>query len=225
MIEYTQDPGRVFCVDGQFTPEAPAAIVERYSQPIPYTEATAKPERPTTPRAVPVARQPSVKHKPTPPKTVAKPRIAPEECARLYAEGKTIQEIAAAVGCEYRSTYHFLRKAGVVLPKIEVLKGDQFGGLTVIRLLRREKGKGRVFLCQCRCGKTTEAPLKGLRSSGRTSCGCAVPKRDPECVRRVAEQFSLGLGPTAIARKLGMSRTSVSNIRAELRKASCESKI
>ena len=44
------------------------------------------------------------------------------------------------------------------------------GRLTPVKFLRRE-GSKRIFLWQCSCGKTLEAP------TGRTSCGCGATKQ------------------------------------------------
>lgn len=52
-----------------------------------------------------------------------------------------------------------------------VEEGDRFGDLIVVRQVTTGAA-GRVYLCECDCGRTTKVPAKYLRSGNTKSCGC-----------------------------------------------------
>jgi hypothetical protein len=117
-----------------------------------------------------------VKRKAKPPKmtTAAKLHEKAALIAPMFREGKSIREIQAATGFSEGAVYANIRRAGMTLQdrRIPVEAGMPFGSLTVIREIAGKPRVGRVMLCQCKCGKQTEARLNALRSGGRTSCGC-----------------------------------------------------
>jgi len=52
------------------------------------------------------------------------------------------------------------------------LTGQKFGRLTVIKLIRINKHRKPVWLCQCKCGNKTEVAGTNLKSGNTQSCGC-----------------------------------------------------
>ena len=75
--------------------------------------------------------------------------------------------IAGAVrscGCLWRSV---MSRRG-----IRHRRGHRFGRLRVVRQVGTVKKRGRVYLCQCDCGKTINVQGRHLRSGESKSCGC-----------------------------------------------------
>lgn len=70
------------------------------------------------------------------------------------------------------------------MKRIEVVPGDQYGELTVVREYGKVAGK-RNFVCKCSCGQSVTARLGHLRSGHTTTCGrCGIlfqGKRKPIC--------------------------------------------
>lgn len=62
------------------------------------------------------------------------------------------------------------------MKKLDIKQGDKFGYLTIIKEAEPKVykcgQKGRIFLCQCVCGKIKEVPLLRLRNKQTSSCGC-----------------------------------------------------
>lgn len=58
----------------------------------------------------------------------------------------------------------------------QVLRGDKFGMLTIIRETERGNWKERRFVCACECGQTTIAALKDMVTEQKRSCGCLKHK-------------------------------------------------
>jgi hypothetical protein len=57
--------------------------------------------------------------------------------------------------------------------RVNVVAGDQYGDLTVVREVA-SVGKRR-FLCKCSCGRKVEVRLDHLRSGHTSSCGsCGI---------------------------------------------------
>lgn len=52
------------------------------------------------------------------------------------------------------------------------LTGKRFGRLLVIKEVGRNKGRQKIWLCKCDCGKEKEIPTTYLTSGDTTSCGC-----------------------------------------------------
>lgn len=63
------------------------------------------------------------------------------------------------------------------MQRLLIQTGDVFGMMTVIREIeghkRPERGRRRIFLLRCSCGKKTSVYLEKLRSGQVISCGCA----------------------------------------------------
>ncbi len=55
---------------------------------------------------------------------------------------------------------------------MEKLTGMQFGRLTVLEHLPRQKGKGYKVRCRCECGQETVVFASNLKRQHTTSCGC-----------------------------------------------------
>lgn len=65
------------------------------------------------------------------------------------------------------------------MSRLEVMSGEVYGRLTIeseLPVRRRKRGTERWFRCVCECGKSTEVPLRRLRSGKTKSCGCLSPK-------------------------------------------------
>lgn len=61
------------------------------------------------------------------------------------------------------------------MPKLEVVRGQQFGLLVVVKEVEPRgvgKQRKRHILCSCACGEWTTPRLEALRSGNTTSCGC-----------------------------------------------------
>lgn len=61
----------------------------------------------------------------------------------------------------------------VLHPNANVLTGKQFGRLTVLGPIDRDKHRHIVWLCRCECDKTIKVPSVHLTTKGTVSCGCA----------------------------------------------------
>lgn len=59
--------------------------------------------------------------------------------------------------------------------KINVIPGDRYGQLTIIKEVERQK-QHRRFLCKCDCGNETVVLLNQLRRGLTRSCGCLKEK-------------------------------------------------
>ena len=57
------------------------------------------------------------------------------------------------------------------------ITGQTFHYLTAVRPSGSAKGVGVVWECLCKCGKTTNATAKNLRSGNTKSCGCLNSER------------------------------------------------
>ena len=55
--------------------------------------------------------------------------------------------------------------------RIKVEKGERYGRLSIIKEVKKRKGR-RYFLCECDCGTKKEIDLSKLRSGNTKSCGC-----------------------------------------------------
>lgn len=67
-----------------------------------------------------------------------------------------------------------------------ISKGEPFGALRAVeRVGTNAKGQA-VWLCECECGKSCEAPAPELRYGTITSCGCGAEKK-----RRIAESAGI----------------------------------
>ena len=60
------------------------------------------------------------------------------------------------------------------------LTGQQFGRLTVLECIGSAKDHHRLWLCQCKCGKTTVVPSNSLKKGSTRSCGCISIERSIE---------------------------------------------
>lgn len=62
------------------------------------------------------------------------------------------------------------------MPKVEVISGDRYSRLTILKELDRYVFKSgrqvRQFLCKCDCGNEVVVSLSHLRSGHTRSCGC-----------------------------------------------------
>jgi len=56
-------------------------------------------------------------------------------------------------------------------PRLKINKWDKFNYYTIIKELE-QKGRLRVFKCQCICGEIKKVRLDTLRSKKDSSCGC-----------------------------------------------------
>src|SRR5260370_10194528 len=58
------------------------------------------------------------------------------------------------------------------MPKVGDLTGRRFGRLVALSIVRRPSNRSIFWLCQCDCGRTTEARSSSLTTENTTSCGC-----------------------------------------------------
>lgn len=63
------------------------------------------------------------------------------------------------------------------MKKIKDLTGSNFGRLTVIKYLGKDKNNKSKWLCKCKCGKETEVLACHLQSGKIQSCGCYGKER------------------------------------------------
>lgn len=77
------------------------------------------------------------------------------------------------------------------MKKINVLSGDRYGRLTVIKEVSRkvlpDGRKKRMIECTCDCGKYIVTRLESLRSGNTNSCGCLTLERAVEKTRTHGE--------------------------------------
>ena len=52
------------------------------------------------------------------------------------------------------------------------LEGKQYGKITVIRFLSKNKMNQHIWECKCECGNIIQASYHGLKSQIVLSCGC-----------------------------------------------------
>lgn len=57
------------------------------------------------------------------------------------------------------------------------LTGQQFGRLSVLRIVEKTKSGSYIWECRCECGKITQVSSGNLRSGHTLSCGCYMKDR------------------------------------------------
>jgi hypothetical protein len=95
--------------------------------------------------------------------------------------GKTTQVTTNALnrgntkscGCLAISSLHERNKRMLISKGIYDLSGGRFGKLTVIRV-NGNKGRSRLWLCECDCGEITNVVTVRLRNGHTKSCGCSM---------------------------------------------------
>lgn len=76
-------------------------------------------------------------------------------------------------------------------PKPQELSGKKYGRLNVLRLSDiKIKGRGRIWLCRCDCGKETTSYATQLNAGKKKSCGCL--QRD--AIRQVGKKYRVTHG-------------------------------
>lgn len=86
---------------------------------------------------------------------------------------KTAQKIADEQKCSKHSVLIYLAKAGINRRScIKDLENKQFGQLTVIKSVGRDKFNRVKWECLCSCGKTTIVDSTNLIEGITQSCGC-----------------------------------------------------
>lgn len=60
---------------------------------------------------------------------------------------------------------------------MNVIPGETFGRLMVIRDAERDSGNRRRVLCRCTCGREKVIPAYNLKIGKTTSCGCYLAER------------------------------------------------
>lgn len=61
--------------------------------------------------------------------------------------------------------------------RIEDLKGNKYGELTVVSLIPKSESKATRWKCLCSCGNEKIALASGLKRGSATSCGCKRGER------------------------------------------------
>lgn len=111
--------------------------------------------------------------------------------AHLRVPGKTMVSVVCPLCGEERATYYYdILNVGHTFckgcAKIEDLRGEKFGKLTVVDIDKKSiKGPIRWF-CSCECGGSTNHLSGNLRSGKSISCGChiAQDRRDRQRKRK-----------------------------------------
>lgn len=67
-----------------------------------------------------------------------------------------------------------------------ISRGEPFGALRAVERVGTNARGQAVWLCECECGKSCEAPAPELRYGTITSCGCGAEKK-----RRIAESAGI----------------------------------
>lgn len=76
--------------------------------------------------------------------------------------------------------------------KLIDLTGREFGYLTVIKRVQNNKQGRPMWLCQCKCKKTTIVSSTSLlRPNGTRSCGCLRHKASPAAIDLSGQHFGL----------------------------------
>ena len=70
------------------------------------------------------------------------------------------------------------------------LSNQRFGKLVALHVAQGVKGRGRLWLCQCECGRQVEAEARGLKAGLLTSCGCVREKLEESRVSRSRRYFN-----------------------------------
>ncbi len=70
--------------------------------------------------------------------------------------------------------------------RIKDLSGQRFGRLTALRRLDKKIGTSYAWLCQCDCGRQTEASANALLKGRARSCGCGRA----DALRRYAKDIA-----------------------------------
>lgn len=61
--------------------------------------------------------------------------------------------------------------------------GQKFHRLTVKEKVRKQKGHGFEWLCECDCGQFTKAAIRHLKNGHKKSCGCLkIEKATEQCL-------------------------------------------
>ena len=91
----------------------------------------------------------------------------------------TQRELAQKIGCSEEYVSRVLQSNGLSRKIENEYIGVQFNDLIPIEFLGRDKRSNVLFLCKCRCGKTTKVRGNDLRQNTIKSCGC----RNHKCGR------------------------------------------
>lgn len=84
------------------------------------------------------------------------------------------------------------------MPKILDLTGQRFERLCVVRLLRIQPGKGKIWLCICDCGNEKQASTEALRCGDIKSCSC-LGRLDLSLIGKVFGHLTI-IGKTSITK-------------------------
>lgn len=101
----------------------------------------------------------------------------------LYEEyvvkGKSERQIAKEFGYGHKLIRNNIKRHGIqVRPKLNDLKGQTFGWLTVIEFINYNIYGSSIWLCKCICGKNKEALGCNLKNGTVNNCGCKYNKKD-----------------------------------------------
>lgn len=76
------------------------------------------------------------------------------------------------------------------MSRIQNIKGQKFGRLTVLEYMYTEKGKSSTWMCQCECGKTVPVSTTSLKNGNTQSCGCLRLERVKEKVTTHSKSYT-----------------------------------
>jgi hypothetical protein len=102
------------------------------------------------------------------------PHLYDETFVREWiADGRSVNDLAAHLGCARPTAYEALVRFGITLggPPRVVQSGDRFGKLVVVEEEGR-RGEKRTYLCRCDCGGTAIVVANYLTCGSTRSCGC-----------------------------------------------------
>ena len=102
--------------------------------------------------------------------------------AKYEAEGLSSYAIAKQLGCRPTTVSRALQRFGIAARMgrpAAVKAGETYGRLTVLEERPRRVRGGRVYRCQCACGRETDVQAAELKRGKVRSCGCLQNERWP----------------------------------------------
>lgn len=131
---------------------------------------------------------------------------------------------------QYLKATSFLHCCGYCRIQGRDLTDQKFGMLTARRITNERRGKSRVWLCDCECGRTKPASVANLTNPAvQHHCGCNKQYKRKPSTRgkhlspdhqqrrsRMVMMLSRGVSKTEIAKEYNLSRERVGQILATL---------
>jgi transposase len=138
--------------------------------------------------------------------------LTPEQIAKLRADGKTVREIAAEVGVSVTTIHRWKDPAFRA-------RHDASARRSRLRHPERIKATRKRYLERIapRCSRCGRPMARPTASRQPVVCGACYAKAVAERQERIRKLSLRGLGPTAIAERLGLPKQTVANDMGKLR--------